>query len=171
MLEPISWEEFIKISSPQYYVLLVTSAEGRTNLTGISWFSLVSWTPPLVMLSVRSSRFGYKLLRQNPEFVVALPSADQQAAAAMCGRKSGSRTDKVKEGGFTFQPATKISAPLLAEATACLECRIKNEIEVGDHQLILAEVLACYGDWERSAHVYTTSYERFYSLNHERKND
>jgi len=36
MLKKTDWEDFIKIGSSQYYVLLVTSAENRVNLTGIS---------------------------------------------------------------------------------------------------------------------------------------
>lgn len=39
MLKKIDWEDFIKISSPQYYVLLVTLAENRVNLTGISSYT------------------------------------------------------------------------------------------------------------------------------------
>ncbi len=164
MLKKISWIDFIKISSPQYYVLLVTSAGGHTNLTGISWFSIVSWEPPLLMLSIRNSRYGYELLKENPEFVVCFPAAGQQEAAVMCGQKSGRDVDKVKSGGFELVPATRVSAPLIQGSTACLECLKRNEISVGDHQLVVAEVLACHGDVERTAHVYTTSYNRFYNL-------
>ena len=164
MLKTISWEDFVKISSPQYYVLLVTSAEGQTNITGISWFSIVSWSPPLVMLSIGGSRYGYELLKKNPEFVICLPAKAQEKSAVLCGQKSGRTSDKVKEGAFTLNTALKIKAPLIENSTACIECRLEKEMAAGDHMLVAAKVLACHGDFDRAAHVYTTSYSEFYAL-------
>jgi flavin reductase (DIM6/NTAB) family NADH-FMN oxidoreductase RutF len=164
MLEKIDWEEFIKISSPQYYVLLVTSAENKVNLTGISWFSIVSWEPPMVMFSIGEARFGYELLKKNPEFVISFPSKKQEKGAILCGHKSGRSTDKVKEGGFRLRKADIVGVPLIDESTACIECRVEKELPVADHVIVVGRVVACHGDFDNPYHIYTTSYTSFYSL-------
>ncbi|OGF68048.1 MAG: hypothetical protein A2Y62_09380 [Candidatus Fischerbacteria bacterium RBG_13_37_8] len=166
MLEKIKWNDFIKIISPQYYVLFVTSDGTNTNLTGISWFTIVSWDPPMVIISIRNSRYGYELVKKNPEFVVCFPSEEQIVPAEMCGRKSGRDVDKVAEGKFELLPAAKVKVPLIADSTACLECVLKNEVIAGDHVILLAEVVECHGDFNLAKHVYTTGYTEFYSLDY-----
>ncbi len=169
MLKEISWQEFVKISSPQYYTLLITSYEKKINLTGISWFSIVSWQPPMIIVSIRSSRYGYELLTKNPDFAIAFPAKKQQTGAISCGQVSGRDTDKLQLTGFSLRPASKINGYLLEEAAAVIECSKANEFSAGDHQLILADVLAMHGDFENSAHIYTTSYTEFYPLSYEQK--
>ena len=164
MLKTISWGDFIKIMSPQYYVLLVTSDGKRTNLTGISWFSIVSWEPPMAIVSIRDTRFGYKLLQKNHEFVICIPSEEQQEAAIMCGKMSGSKVDKVKQGNFRLLQATKIRVPLIDKSTACIECQVNMEIPAGDHRIILADIVECHGDFDKIRHIYTTAYSTFYAL-------
>ncbi len=169
MLNKIRWEEFIKIVSPQYYVLFVTSYNDRVNLTGISWYTIVSWEPPMIMVSIRNSRYGYELVKKNPEFVICFPSEVLKQSAIMCGKKTGRETDKVKEGGFKLIPANKIKVPLIADSTACIECKLKNEVVAGDHIILIADVLECHGDFDLIKHVYTTAYTDFYVLDFEGK--
>lgn len=166
MLKKIKWNEFIKLVSPQYYVLFVTSSGDKVNLTGISWYTIVSWEPPMVMISIRESRYGYGLVKENPEFVVCFPSEKQMSSAILCGKKSGRFVDKVKEGKFELIPATKIKVPLIGGSTACLECKVNNEVPAGDHMILLGDVLECHGDFELAKHVYTTGYTEFYVLDH-----
>jgi len=169
MLKRISWNEFIKIASPQYYVLFVTSAKEKINLTGISWYTIVSWEPPMVIVSIRDSRYGYELVKENPEFVICFPSEQQMRSAIMCGKKTGRNVDKVTEGKFELIPATKVKVPLIAKSTACIECKVNKEIVAGDHIIIVGDVLECHGDFDIPKHVYTTGYTDFYVLDHKGK--
>jgi hypothetical protein len=61
-----------------------------------------------------------------------------------CGRRSGSQVDKFLATGLTPLPAQIVRPPIIQECLAYLECRVKQDIEIGDHNLLVAEVLAAY---------------------------
>jgi flavin reductase (DIM6/NTAB) family NADH-FMN oxidoreductase RutF len=58
-----------------------------------------------------------------------------------CGRNSGEHLDKFKETGLEKQEAEKIDCPKIKQALACLECEVVNEIEAGDHVILIGKVL------------------------------
>jgi flavin reductase (DIM6/NTAB) family NADH-FMN oxidoreductase RutF len=61
-----------------------------------------------------------------------------------CGRNSGRDVDKFPATGFNSVPAQHVRPPIIKECLAYLECRVVQEVEAGDHHLVIAEVLAAY---------------------------
>ena len=60
--------------------------------------------------------------------------------------KSGRDVDKFKKMHLTPLPGEKVKAPLLAESPVNLECRVKQTIRLGTHDMYLAEVAAVHAD-------------------------
>jgi len=58
-----------------------------------------------------------------------------------CGTRSGRKVDKFAETGLTRRKPVMTSSVLVEEAIVIYECRVVNEVEAGDHQLIVAEVV------------------------------
>ena len=56
--------------------------------------------------------------------------------------KSGRDVDKFKQMHLTPAASVKISAPAIAESPINIECRVKQVIELGSHDMFLAEVMA-----------------------------
>ena len=54
--------------------------------------------------------------------------------------------DKFKEIGLTPQPARKVKAPIIAECVAHMECVVRQEVETGDKNLFIGEVIEAYAD-------------------------
>jgi hypothetical protein len=52
--------------------------------------------------------------------------------------------DKFAATGLTAGKAQHVCPPIIEECIAHLECRVVQEVEAGDHHLIIAEVLAAY---------------------------
>jgi flavin reductase (DIM6/NTAB) family NADH-FMN oxidoreductase RutF len=52
--------------------------------------------------------------------------------------------NKFDATGLTPKPAKHVRPPIIAECLAHLECRVVQDIEVGDHHLFIGEVLAAY---------------------------
>jgi len=52
--------------------------------------------------------------------------------------------DKFKATGLTIAKAKKVSAPVVSECAAHIECRVAEIIPKGDHALVIGEVLAAY---------------------------
>ena len=67
-------------------------------------------------------------------------------ATDYCGVKSGRDVDKFKEVKLTLDKATKVLAPIIKESPVNLECRVDQIIELGSHDMFIAEVLACHVD-------------------------
>ena len=128
--------------------VLVTVADkaGKPNIFTVAWAGTVCTNPPMVSISVRKERFSHAMLLDTGEFVINLTTKELARATDYCGVRSGRDVDKFKETGLTAVEATKVKAPLIAEAPVNIECRITEKKELGSHHMFLAEVLAVHVD-------------------------
>ena len=67
-------------------------------------------------------------------------------ATDWCGVRSGKDYDKAKETGLTYAPSVKIEAPIIAESPLSIECKVKQIIPLGSHDMFLAEVVNVQAD-------------------------
>lgn len=111
------------------------------NIITVAWAGTVCSAPAMLSISVRKERYSYDILKETGEFVVNLVTRDLVFATDYCGVKSGRDTDKFKEMKLTPLPSQHISAPGIAESPLNLECRVKQVIELGSHDMFVAEIL------------------------------
>lgn len=116
-------------------------AQGRPNIITLAWVGVASSQPPTLSLGIRANRFSYGIIKESGEFVVNLPGAELVEAADLCGTVSGRTTDKFASFNLTEQAAIAVKAPLIAECPVNVECRLKQIIPIGTHDLFLGEVL------------------------------
>lgn len=124
----------------------VADKEGRPNIITLAWVGTICSEPPMVSISVRPSRYSYDLLKETKEFVINLTTKDLAFATDYCGVKSGRDVDKFKEMNLTAIPAEHVKAPLIAESPVNIECRVKDIIPLGSHDMFIADVLAVHAD-------------------------
>ncbi len=62
------------------------------------------------------------------------------------GVRSGKDYDKWKETGLTPEPGEMVKSPSIKESPLSIECRIKEIIRLGSHDMMLAEVLCLRAD-------------------------
>ncbi|RLA84210.1 MAG: flavin reductase family protein [Deltaproteobacteria bacterium] len=164
-LKEISWDQALEWASPFPYVLVVSLDQGgRPNAMGVGWWSIVSWEPRLLAISVAPERYTYECLKARGEFTLCFPSKDLKEAAWLCGTRSGRKVDKFALGKLKGIPSRFVRPPLLEGSTVAFECRIKEEMEAGDHVLFLAEILATYGDEGRLLHLYSIHYRKLVAI-------
>jgi len=125
-------------------VVMVTCADknGKPNIITLAWVGTVNSDPPMVSISVRKQRYSYELLKESGEFVINLPTRNLTFVTDFCGVKSGRDTDKFEAMKLTAQGASKVQAPLIKECPVNLECVVRQVVELGSHDLFLAEVVA-----------------------------
>ena len=56
--------------------------------------------------------------------------------------RSGAKYDKFKEKGLTAEPATIVSAPMIAQSPVSLECKVRSVTPLGTHDMFLADIVA-----------------------------
>lgn len=114
----------------------------KPNIITIAWAGTVCSSPAMVSISVRPERYSYDILRETKEFVINLTTKELAFAADYCGVKSGREVDKFKEMGLTLCPSKEIKAPGIEESPVNIECKVRDVIPLGSHDLFLAEVAA-----------------------------
>ena len=116
--------------------------DGQNNVFTVAWIIPTSVNPPLLAISVRKERFSYKTILETGEFVVNIPTFDMAEKVIRAGRLSGKNIDKFAELPLTPRKAKMVSAPLIEECVAHLECKVWKTFETGDHDLIIGEIIA-----------------------------
>lgn len=164
-LKEISWNEALELASPYPYTLVTTvSKKGNPNIIGLSWWTITSWAPQLIAISIGHSRYSHECIEYCREFVLCFPSEEQKEAAWRCGNISGRKTDKFKETGLTPLPAKHVKPPLIDGVTVAYECKVIDKIETGDHALYIGEVVAIHGLPQKVKHLFSISYDKLVSL-------
>lgn len=137
----ISWKP-----GTQIYPLpavLVTCGDNPTNwnMLTIAWTGTICSDPAMCYISVRPERFSYHLLIENMEFTINLTTRQMAFATDWSGVRSGKIYDKWKETGLTPIPGEKVSSPTIKESPLSIECRVKEILKLGTHDMFIAEVL------------------------------
>ena len=119
---------------------------GEYNLLTVAWTGTVCTDPPMCYVSVRPERHSYGIIRRTGEFVINLTTRGLARAADWCGVRSGRDYDKFREMGLTPGKALKVAAPIVEESPVSIECRVRQVLELGTHDMFLAEVVAVQVD-------------------------
>lgn len=129
-------------------VIMVSVADenGNPNIITLAWAGTICSDPPMVSISVRPERYSYPIIKRTGEFVINLTTKDLAYATDYCGVKSGRDTDKFKEMNLTPIAASCVKAPMIEESPVNIECRVKDIIPLGSHDMFLAEVVAVHAD-------------------------
>ena len=115
--------------------------EGKPNIITVAWAGTVCSDPPMVSVSIRKSRYSHELIAGTGEFVINLTTKELTRAADYCGVRSGRDVDKFAECHLTPEISEKVSAPGIAESPVSIECRVRQIMELGSHDMFLAAVV------------------------------
>ncbi|MDD5571610.1 MAG: flavin reductase family protein [Bacteroidales bacterium] len=129
--------------------LVVCGNEKKYNILTIGWIGMVSSTPPSLVISIQKNRYSLELIRETKEFTVNIPSSEQYLETDYCGVASGRDTDKFADTGFTQLKSLKIKTPIIKECPFNLECKLTQEIPLGEHIMLLAEAVEAHIDEDK----------------------
>jgi len=116
------------------------------NLLTISWVGTICTNPPMCYISVRPERHSYNIIKETGEFVINLTNEDMAYATDWCGVKSGKDFNKFEEMKLTPVKGELVNAPIVKESPLCIECRVKEIIPLGSHDMFIAEVINVQAD-------------------------
>ncbi|MGP1717721.1 MAG: flavin reductase family protein [Methylophilus sp.] len=130
---------------------IITSAHaGKRNMMAAAWVCALDFKPPKVTVVIDSKTYSRELMEAEGTFAINLPCVKQIEMVKQVGSISGrdfSNTDKFAEYGIETFAAQQISAPLVKDCVAWLECKIIPEPHnQGTYDLFIAEVVAAYAD-------------------------
>lgn len=144
-------------------VMLVSSSHKRKqSIITLAWGGTCSSSPPTIGIAIRKNRFSYDLIANSKEFVVNIPTTEMLEEVELCGTKSGLDIDKWKECKFTKKKSTVVKTPFIQECPVSMECKLKQIVELGTHDLFLGEVVALHLDeeWKQEKYPNMLTYTR-----------
>ena len=98
----------------------------------------------MLYISIRPERLSYEYIKESMDFVINMPSSDLVKAVDYCGVKHGRKFDKIDDMNFTLSESTFVSAPYINECPVNIECKVKNIIPLGTHDMFIAEVVSSH---------------------------
>ena len=120
----------------------------KPNIITVAWTGTVCTNPAMVYISVRKERYSYDIIKESEEFVINLGTKELAKAVDYCGVRSGRDIDKFEEMKLTPIEGNYVDAPLIKESPVNIECKLKQIIPLGSHDMFLAEVLGVHVDTE-----------------------
>ena len=111
------------------------------NIITIAWTGTICTNPPMCYISIRPERFSHNIIKKNMEFVINLTNKKLAYATDWCGVKSGKNFDKFKEMKLTPAKAKIVSSPIIAESPVNIECKVKDIVPLGSHDMFIAEIV------------------------------
>lgn len=127
-------------------VVLVTVGDGAAdNVFTVAWNMPVRSDPPMAAILTAKDHHSYPFIARTGELGLCVPDAAIVDAVMGCGSISGADgVDKFEKFGLTRRAASRLEAPLVAEAVAALECRVCQVVDLGDSALLVAQVIAAH---------------------------
>lgn len=118
-------------------VTIVTTLDKQGEPCGFTAnsFSSVSLDPPLVLVSVAKSAYGLSIFSESKGFAINILSEQQRD---LSNRFASRGTDKFSGVG---RYAGSTGAPLLDDVVAWFDCENYQQVDAGDHVILIGKVL------------------------------
>jgi flavin reductase (DIM6/NTAB) family NADH-FMN oxidoreductase RutF len=119
---------------------------GVVNLAPYSFFNAVGSNPPYLAVSIGRRDDGTPKdtaanIERSGEFVVNLVTDELLDAMNISAADFPPDRSELTAAGLHAAPATKVTAPRLAEAQVSLECRLFQSLALGANTLYVGEVV------------------------------
>lgn len=137
-------EKIRALLEPGPIVLVSSQWKGRKNIMTMGWHTVMEFTPSLVGCVIAESNHTFETVRKSRECVINIPSTDLTDEVIGIGNSSGDGVDKFAKFGLTPMKAKKVSAPLIKECYASLECRIEDTRFVKKYNFFVFRVLKAH---------------------------
>ncbi len=130
------------LTSPVPPTLVTCEADGVKNIFTVAWTGVLCTQPPVTYISVRPERYSYEIISKSKEFVINLATKELTKAVDLCGVRSGRKMDKFAHLGLTCEKANKVNVPILVQSPLNLECKVRQIVKLGTHDMFIADIVA-----------------------------
>lgn len=132
----------------------ITSRQGDdVNAMVANWVTQASFSPRLIAIGLQKKSYTHGVITAGGVFAVNIFNKEDQDAIMPFTKGRAKKADKMEGVAYTAAPET--GCPVLADATAYLECKVVQIVDVGgDHDIVIGEVVG--GDVLKDGNVEDT---------------
>lgn len=119
------------------FVLTAEDEGGTVGAATVNWVTQTSFDPPLLVVGVKADSRPLAVLRSSRSFGLNVLGKDQQGLAFAFFKPA-----EKGDGTISGEPCRRgsLGVPILENAIGCLECRVVEVVERGDHHIVIGEV-------------------------------
>ncbi len=123
------------------YVLTADDGKGNVAAATVNWVTQTAFAPPLVAVGVKADSGAYKILGDARCFALNMLGKEQKGVAFTFFKPAEAKDGKVS--GQAYRKGAT-GAPILTDAPAAVECRVKQIVAEGDHHVVIGEVVEAH---------------------------
>ena len=125
------------------YVVTSKSIENSNSCAfTASLLSQASFKPPLIMMASQADSMSTNVILKNGKFAINFVDKNQQEVIKFFFKPTHIIGDKLGEGTqYEWFSAPVTGSPILKTALAYLECELQKELSLGDHTILVGEVV------------------------------
>jgi flavin reductase (DIM6/NTAB) family NADH-FMN oxidoreductase RutF len=116
------------------------------NIITVAWTGTISTNPPMLYISLRPKRHSYEIIKRTGEFAINLTTEKLARITDFNGVKSGKDINKFDTNELTAVKAEKINTVIIDESPVNIECRVKQIMSLGSHDMFIADVVNVLAD-------------------------
>lgn len=140
-MSKISWRPGTQIYPLPAVIVTCGNSPENWNMLTVAWTGTICSDPAMCYISVRPERASYPLIVENMEYTINLTTSKMAYATDWAGVRSGREYNKWKKTGLTPLEGETVKSPTIAESPLSIECRVKEIIKLGTHDMFISEVL------------------------------
>ena len=158
MQTEVPYTKAIGLKYPEQVVIAIAKDKnGKCNPITLGWTMITSHNPPMMAISIGLTRYSLEVFKNAKEFVISMPSEDQEKETLFFGTKSGRDHDKLAEMNTQVQPGSKVDCVIISDAVANFECKKIAELQTGDHVLFVGEIICSHMNPDKPNRLYTVA--------------
>ena len=105
----------------------------------VSWVSQASFEPTLVTVAVKKQSDLHETIEKSRYFAVNIVGKNNEDMPAPFAEDTKIEGNKIN--GYAFEDG-KTGSPVLTDVPAYFECKVVEDITIGDHSIFVSEVVA-----------------------------
>lgn len=137
----ISWRPGTQIYPLPAVIVTCGNKPENWNMLTIAWVGTICSDPAMCYISVRPERASYPLIVENMEYTINLTTEKMAFATDWIGVRSGRDFNKWDKTGLTPIAGEKVASPSILESPLSIECRVKEIIRLGTHDMFISDVI------------------------------
>ncbi len=123
------------------YVMTAKGTDGELTAATVNWVTQTAFNPPLIVVGVKTDSGSYAAVKASRQFVLNVLGKGQQGAAFAFFKPAVAEDGKLS--GEPYHGGAN-GLPILDNAPAALECQVREIVELGDHHIVVAEVIEAH---------------------------
>ena len=123
-------------------IITTVGNDGSTNAASYTWFSIVDYDPPQVLLSTNMKRDTYRNILETKEFVINYPGTDLLKQIWVTSKHFPYGVSELEKANLTGFPSEKVKPPRIRECKAHIECKVLWTKPIGSSCIVLGDIVS-----------------------------